>query len=173
MIGNILAYTSAACLFMAVGGCAVFQGSISRSPASTQPDATVNERYDSDGELSSGDSASIMKSGPAVQALINQANDHIANEDFQNAAVTLERALRIESKNPELYSRLAGVMLLQGQPDEAESLAKRSNSLSEKRPDLQYKNWTIISRALRSRGENASADAAEMRANQLKRLAGE
>lgn len=153
---------------MAVGGCAVYQGSISRPPAQSS-EAPASRNPD---ETSPGQAAPRIHN-PAVSALIRQAEQFIEDGEFQNAGAALERALRIDPRNAELYSRLAGVMLLQEHPDEAESLAKRSNSLASDWPGLQAKNWTIIARALRARGENASADAAEMRASQLKKVAGE
>ena len=40
----------------------------------------------------------------------------------------LERALRIEPRNPSLWHELAGVRLLEGHYEQADSLAQRSNS---------------------------------------------
>lgn len=168
MLGNSLAYAAASCLFMAIGGCAVFQGSVSQpQPATSQP-ATEGTRQD----YEVGSSPDHKASGPAVVALMKQAEQYLGEEQYQQAAAALERARRIEPKNPVIYSQLAAVMLAQEQPEAAENLARKSNSLAGRWPSLEARNWMTIARALRARGENASADAAERRANQLKKLSG-
>lgn len=172
MLGNSLGYVAAACLFMSMGGCAVFKGRVAEPPSRTEQPAAPAPREESAGQPDSQPSAS-RPSGPAVQALIAKAEEHVRAEDFQQAAASLERALHIEPKNPVIYSQLAGVMLAQELPNEAENLARKSNSLAGNWPSLQAKNWMTIARAMRARGESASADAAEMRARELQKLAGE
>ena len=164
MFGNSLAYASAACLFMSIGGCAILGAGISQ-PADQGSDTSAEygrETYD----VSGSDTAKPPSNNPAVQALIKQAEAHVVEQEYQQAGATLERALRIEPKNPVIYSQLAGVMLAQGQHEQAETLARKSNSMAGKQRELQARNWMVIARSLRARGQNAGADAAEMRARE-------
>ena len=168
MIGNSLAYAATACLFFAIGGCAVFDGSVYE--AREYPEVTEPTREDREYRQESESEPAISKqSNPAVAALIGQSREYSANEEFQKAASALERAQRIDPKDPEVYAELAVVMLAQELPDEAVNLAQRSNSLAGKKNNaLQARNWMTISKAKRARGENAAADAAERRAKQIR-----
>ena len=64
----------------------------------------------------------------AVAALMESARTDAAAGKLPSAASSLERALRIEPRNPRLWQQLARVRLQQGDFAQAESLAARSNS---------------------------------------------
>jgi Tfp pilus assembly protein PilF len=66
---------------------------------------------------------------------------------LSNAAASLERALRIEPRNPRLWQELARVRLKQGQYAQAESLALRSNSWAGTDQSLREENSRIIAEA--------------------------
>ena len=96
----------------------------------------------------------------AVLALINSArNDSNAGKP-DSASATLERALRIEPRNPVLWHELARMRLQQGLPDQAASLAAKSNAWAGKNRGLQAANWHIISRARSQRGDFFGAQQA-------------
>ena len=67
------------------------------------------------------------------------------------AAASLERALRIEPKNPRLWQELARLRLQQGDLAQAESLAARSNSFAGGEPALRAENQRIIEQARAAR----------------------
>ena len=75
----------------------------------------------------------------AVAGLMKSAQADTSAGRLANAAATLERALRIEPRNPRLWHELAKVRLKQGQYAQAESMAARSNA------------WAGSDSALRSR----------------------
>nr|WP_255722107.1 tetratricopeptide repeat protein [Ectothiorhodospira lacustris] len=83
------------------------------------------------------------------------------------AAAALERALRIAPADAGLWHQLAMVRLHQGQADEAESLAAKSNSLAGSDRALQSDNWRIIAQARRLRGDERGAQNALERARAL------
>jgi len=91
----------------------------------------------------------------AIAGLMDTARADTAAGRLANAAATLERALRIEPRNPRLWHELARVRLKQGQYAQAESVAARSNSW----------NWRLIAEARTARGDAEGArtalDAAE------------
>jgi cytochrome c-type biogenesis protein CcmH/NrfG len=64
-----------------------------------------------------------------------------------SAAATLERALRIEPRNPRLWHELAKVRLRQADYSQAESLAARSNTYAGDDRDLRAANQKVISDA--------------------------
>jgi Tfp pilus assembly protein PilF len=69
-----------------------------------------------------------------------------------NAAATLERALRIEPRNPRLWHELARVRLRQGEYAQAATLAARSNSWAGSDASLREANQRLIEEARIARG---------------------
>lgn len=112
-------------------------------------------------------SARPPSSSGAVVALLDSAGQQARTGQLDASAASLERALRIEPNNPVIWSRLAQVRLQQGRPDQAESLAAKSNMLAAQDPDLQARNWRIIAQARRALGNVRGAQAAEERAAEL------
>ncbi len=84
---------------------------------------------------------------PPVQALLNKAEAQYAAGDLNAAAATLERALRIEQRNPHLWNRLARIRLAQGDRAQAASLAAKSNTLAVGDETLRRDNARIITAA--------------------------
>lgn len=101
---------------------------------------------------------------PAVVALLDNANRQAGSGNLDSAAAALERALRIEPRNAALWQRLADIRLRQKQPDQAESLALKSNTLAVGDAATQAGNWRIIAKARRARGDAAGAAQADSRA---------
>jgi tetratricopeptide (TPR) repeat protein len=82
-----------------------------------------------------------------VLALLDQANHEISAGQYQKADVSLERALRIEPRNSVLWQKLAVVRLNQGEYQQAENLAIKSNVLDPDNRRLRAENWRIIGQA--------------------------
>lgn len=106
-------------------------------------------------------------SGGAVVALLGQADTYHRAGDRSNEAATIERALRIEPRNPRLWTRLAEVRLAQGQPRQAEQLALKSNALASGERALQAANWRLVARARWSLNDSTGAREAESRAREI------
>ncbi|MEW6489479.1 MAG: tetratricopeptide repeat protein, partial [Thermodesulfobacteriota bacterium] len=84
------------------------------------------------------------------------------------AAAALERALRIEPANPDLWARLAEVRLAQGEPRQAESFALKALGLSAPGEHLfAARCQQLVAKARRAQGDEAGARAAEARAREL------
>jgi Tfp pilus assembly protein PilF len=86
-----------------------------------------------------------------------------------NAAAALERALRIEPRNPRLWQELARVRLQQRQFAQAESVAARSNSWAGSDNALRAENWRLIGQSREARGDTEGARAALQAADKLSR----
>lgn len=93
----------------------------------------------------------------AIAGLMESARTDAAAGRLANAAATLERALRIEPRNPRLWQELARVRLKQGQYAQAESVAARSNSWAGSDNALRAENWRLIAEAREARGDAEGA----------------
>ena len=96
----------------------------------------------------------------AIAGLLDGARADAAAGRLANAAASLERALRIEPRNPRLWQELARVRLKQGDYAQAESTAARSNSWAGGDNALRADNWRIIAHARNARGDAEGARVA-------------
>ncbi|MCY4362793.1 MAG: tetratricopeptide repeat protein [Gammaproteobacteria bacterium] len=88
-----------------------------------------------------------VSDNPAVLALMDETDYRLGEGDAEAAASSVERALRLEPKNPWLWHRLAVLRLQQGHWRQAAALAEKSNSLSLRHPELRKANAGLIERA--------------------------
>jgi Tfp pilus assembly protein PilF len=100
------------------------------------------------------------KESIAVAGLMESARSEAAAGNLASAAASLERAIRIEPRNPRLWHELARVRLKQGQYAQAESVAARSNSWAGDDRALRAENWRLIAESRRARGDEDGAKAA-------------
>lgn len=82
--------------------------------------------------------------GPAPMVLLTRAQALANAGKSEEAAATLERAIRIEPRNPWLWHRLAVLRLQEGQHSLAIELAKRSNVLARGNRRLLAGNWLLV-----------------------------
>lgn len=138
-----------AALLMLIAGCAgVKTETSSESAAQEQP-------------------APVESENKAVIALLDLA--HTDNEAGRReaAGASLERALRIEPRNPWLWHELAQLRLTQGQYEQAISMARKSNSFAGQDRRLQALNWRAIGDARVAQGDSAGAEQALKQAAEL------
>lgn len=88
----------------------------------------------------------------AVAGLMEGARNDVAAGRLANAAASLERALRIEPRNPRLWQELAKVRLKQGQYAQVESLTARSNSWAGSDNALREENQRLVEQAREAAG---------------------
>src|SRR5262245_14013981 len=113
------------------------------SGCATQPPAPVGEA----GAPPSAPARAAKQETIAVAGLMDSARADVAAGRLANAAASLERALRIEPRNPRLWQELARVRLKQGQFAQAESMAMRSNTWAGSDAALRTENERIIEQA--------------------------
>jgi tetratricopeptide (TPR) repeat protein len=97
---------------------------------------------------------------PAIASLMDSARTDALAGRLANAGASLERALRIEPRNPRLWQELARVRLQQQDYVQAESCAHRSNSWAGDDETLRADNWRLIAQAREARGDSEGARAA-------------
>ena len=103
----------------------------------------------------------------AVAGLMESARADAAAGKLSTAAASIERALRIEPRNPRLWQELARVRLQQAQFVQAENMAARSNSFAASDNALRAENWRLIAQAREARGDADGARSARESAEQF------
>lgn len=109
----------------------------------------------------------VMSANPAVLALLDRAELDSKAGKREAEGASLERALRIEPRNPWLWLQLAQVRLAQGQYAQAITLARKANSFGGRQPRLQSESWRVIGQARVAQGDSAGAEQAFKLANEL------
>ena len=66
----------------------------------------------------------------ATQALLNQSRVHQAAGRYEQAAASIERALRIDPRPPVLWLELGNIRLKEGDFTQAEGMGRKALSLS-------------------------------------------
>ena len=105
---------------------------------------------------------------PAIATLMDSARADTSAGKLANAGASLERALRIEPRNPRLWQELSRVRLLQRDYVQAESCAQRSSSWAGSDALLVADNWRLIAQAREARGDSEGARAALDAAERLR-----
>ena len=103
----------------------------------------------------------------AVVSLMDQARTEASAGRLENAAASMERAIRLEPKNARLWQELARLRLNQRDYVQAENVAMRSNALTRGDYALRAANWDIIARAREARGDSAGARSARELAKRI------
>jgi hypothetical protein len=85
----------------------------------------------------------------ATQALLNESRSHQAAGRYEQAAASIERALRIEPRQPALWLELGNIRLKEGDFTQAESMGRKALSLSAGDAELTARAEQLIATAKR------------------------
>lgn len=102
---------------------------------------------------------------PAVKELLADAGQAESEGDYEQAAVLLERALRIQPRDPEILQHMAEVQLRKKDYDQALTFAVRSYDIGPRVGEICSRNWRTISVARGHLGDNNGSRQAEQRAS--------
>jgi tetratricopeptide (TPR) repeat protein len=102
--------------------------------------------------------------GAAAQSLVAQSHAQVANNDLDGAAGTLDRAIRIEPRNPLLWIELAKVRLAQKEARQAEGYGRKALALATGDRHAQSLASKVIADSLRAQGRTQEAQAFDDRA---------
>jgi tetratricopeptide (TPR) repeat protein len=100
----------------------------------------------------------------AVQELMTSAGESEAAGDLDQAAVSLERALRIQPGNPEILQQMAEVQLQKRDYEQALTFAEKSYDIGPRVGEICGRNWHTISVARGYLGDENGAAEAEQKA---------
>ena len=101
---------------------------------------------------------------PAVRELSDSAHEAEQAGNYAEAAMLLERALRIQPRDPELLQHMAEVKLQEQDYQQALSFASRSYDSGPRVGELCSRNWRTISVARDRLGDAQGSSDAESRA---------
>ena len=101
-----------------------------------------------------------------VLALIARARTASRQGNLGQARADIERAIRIEPRNPVLWHYLGKLSLQQSRYREAINLALKSNQLA-KDNKLRSDNWRLVAHARYQLGDRKGAQRAQFRARAL------
>ena len=107
----------------------------------------------------------LRPASPAVVALVNRARLQADTGEMDQAAASLERAIRIEPQNALLWLELAQIKLHQGNPSQAEQMALRAVRFATD-DRIEREAWGIVALARQSQGDIAGAAEARRKAGQ-------
>lgn len=103
----------------------------------------------------------------AVLSLYKQAQQARAAKKYDHAESALNRALRIDPRNPFIWQALANLHLAQHQYDYSENEAQKSTSLGRGNPYIEATNLRILADVREARGDAAGALQARSKADDL------
>lgn len=106
-----------------------------------------------------------VSSHPTVMQLVQQAEQQRADGELDQAAATLERAIRLVNNDALPWLKLAEVRYEQSNFIQAETLAKRSISFAGSGP-IAREAWLLIADIKRLQGNESAARDAENQARQ-------
>jgi len=156
-----LFFTAAVSLLL--GGCASTAPGPGSGPVTPgeSGDNEVNSRVRDPARRDSEGVQVFPLQNPAVKELLADAGTAEANGDFGQAATLLERALRIQPRDPEILQSMAEVQLQVGDYGQALSFATRSYDLGPRVGEICSRNWHTISVSREHLGDHeGSHDAA-------------
>jgi len=101
----------------------------------------------------------------AVKELLADAGEAEFAGDYDHATVLLERALRIQPRDPEILQQMAEVLLQKQDYEQALNFAVRSYEIGPRVGEICDRNWRTISVARDHLGDRNGSVQAEQRAS--------
>ena len=128
------------------------------------PEAEVESRVREPARQDSAGVQVFPLQNPAVKELIADAGAAESAGDYSQAAILLERALRIQPRDPEILQGLAEVQLQMKDYEQALNFAVRSYDIGPRVGEICSRNWRTISVARDHLGDRPGSKEAEGRA---------
>ena len=97
----------------------------------------------------------------ASNRLLKDAEQTMAAGQYSQAEILLERALRIDSNNEELWHAMAQLKLAINQPSQTVQFCLKSNSLAGNNTRITRSNWILMEKAYLRMGERKLAAQAQ------------
>jgi cytochrome c-type biogenesis protein CcmH/NrfG len=107
-----------------------------------------------------------VPSAPAAD-LLNEAEQDIEAGNLNRAELQLERAMRMDPRNGQVWHLMARIRYEQGDYDQAVQFCLKSNTLAGDNPILKRQNWMLLEKAYTSLGEMTKAEEARHKAATL------
>jgi Flp pilus assembly protein TadD len=140
-------------LILLLAGCAAPAPAPAPEPAPAPLPSSSAERQPAPAPAPPAPSQPPKRESVAIASMMESTRADAAAGRLANAAASIERALRIEPRNPRLWNELARVRLQQRDYAQAEATAARSNSFAGSDAELRASNADIIAQARRASGK--------------------
>jgi len=150
-------------IFIAIG-----LGACAWQPPAPDEDRSTAERVRAPAPEQSGGLQVLPLRNPAVSELTEAAVQAEQDDDLERAAMLVERALRIESRDPELLQYMAEIKLGQSDWGQAESYASRSFDVGPRVGELCQRNWLTVAMARERQARHDDAHQARERVQACK-----
>jgi tetratricopeptide (TPR) repeat protein len=102
----------------------------------------------------------VTEQSPATVALLNTANYQTSNGSLRAAQSSLERALRISPKDPEVYQSLGEVHRRLGEYVQAEQMTLKGIALASGQSSKLRRLWSALAKIRSESGDAAGANIA-------------
>jgi len=102
---------------------------------------------------------------PAVKKLLADAGSAETDGNYAQAVSLLERALRIQPRDPEILQQMAELQLQKQDYQQALNFAVRSYEIGPRVGEICDRNWRTISVAREHLGDQSGSRQAEQRAS--------
>lgn len=96
-------------------------------------------------------------------ALLRQSERSADDGDLDSAIAYVERAIRLNSRDPALWLRLARLQLAADRPAAAEQLAHKALALTASDDTRQREAWLLVADALEAQGDDEAAETIRAR----------
>ncbi len=90
-------------------------------------------------------------------ALLRQSQQAAEGGDLDEAIAYVERAIRLNPRDPELWLRLAELQLSGNRPDSAAQVAQKAIALAAPGSDVQRRAWLVAADAIERQGDSEEA----------------
>jgi tetratricopeptide (TPR) repeat protein len=124
----------------------------------------VQERVRQPAQQDSAGTQVFPLQNPAVKQLLADAGSAESAGDYDQAMVLLERAMRIQPRDPEILQNMAELQLQVKDYGQAVSFAERSYEVGPRVGEICSRNWRTISVAREYLGDHRGSVQAEERA---------
>jgi Tfp pilus assembly protein PilF len=105
----------------------------------------------------------VKATGPAA-SLIETGRKQLAAGHPDQAETTLERAVRIDPRNPQVWHSMGRVQYVQGNFAKAVQFCLKANALLHPASSLRRANWQLLADAYQQLGQAAKAQEAREQA---------
>ena len=105
-------------------------------------------------------------STPAAE-LLSEAEQALESGDYNRAELQMERAMRVDPRNGQVWHFMARIRYEQGDYDQTVQFCLKSNTLASHDRSLMKQNWILLEKAYSMLGETIKAEDARLKAETI------
>lgn len=161
--------TLSLCLLLLVGSllftsCAVQNERVQRPPSVVTEGRVISEEPATPREEKAVEEETAPPPHGVAASLQKTAGESLSAGRFSQAEILVERALRLEPRNPELWHMMGRVKAGQNNPTQTVQFCLKSNSLAAGNPALTRRNWLLMEKAYQDMNQEEKAFQARSKA---------